>query len=253
MSKKYINFLFIFGILMLLAGTKWDLYLTDFLYDPACGWAFCFQEIFPLLLKLWLCFCFMILRDNYSLLSYAAGGISAASFSYQAMHLFHISSYVLLALFFFAAFFGCYLLSSYLGAVRRQKLYPYIAFYVKVLLAVLLVTTVCKVIWGRIRYRDMVDVSQFSPWYVLFNRIGSSFPSGHTSSFVGSLLCLLGFPFPMIRKHHCLSCILAFALVVMMMISRMIMGAHFLSDTAAGLLIAAGCWFYFYHRRENEL
>ena len=36
MSKKYINSLFIFGILMLLAGTKWDLYLTDFLYDPAC-------------------------------------------------------------------------------------------------------------------------------------------------------------------------------------------------------------------------
>ena len=253
MNKIYIYILFVFGILLLLTGTTLDFYLTDFLYDPACGWAFGFQEIFPLLLKLWLCLCFMILRDNYSLLSYAAGGISAAAFSYQAMHLFHISSYVLLALFFFAAFFGCYLLSSYLGAVRRQKLYPYIAFYVKVLLAVLLTTTLCKVIWGRIRYRDMVDVSQFSPWYVLFNHAGSSFPSGHTSSFVCSLLCLLSFPIPMIRRRHCLSSILAFVLIVLMMISRMIMGAHFLSDTAAGLLIAAGCWFYFYHRRENEL
>ena len=45
MSKKYINFLFIFGILMLLAGTKWDLYLTDFLYDPADG-RFVFRKSF---------------------------------------------------------------------------------------------------------------------------------------------------------------------------------------------------------------
>ncbi len=36
-----------------------------------------------------------------------------------------------------------------------------------------------------------------------------------------------------------------------MMLSRVIMGAHFVSDTAAGMLIALGCW-RFYDRRWEK-
>lgn len=190
---------------------------------------FVFKEIFPLLLKLWLCFCFMILRDNYSLLSYAGR-------RHQCRSLFLSGDafvpYIVLRIVSIVFLCGLLWLLSVIilsGCRTSSK-------------AVSIYCFLCKSPACRIACDDSLQSNlgtdtlpgygrcvTIRPWYVLFNRIGSSFPSGHTSSFVGSLLCLLGFPFPMIRKHHCLSCILAFALVVMMMISRMIMGAHFLS------------------------
>lgn len=95
----------------------------------------------------------------------------------------------------------------------------------------------------------MQQVSQFCVWYLPCQKGGFSFPSGHTSSFACSFLFLLSTP--LVQKHKHTSVILICASIFLMMASRIIMGAHFLSDTTAGMMIALIIW-AFYDKQWGE-
>ncbi|MEG1028057.1 MAG: hypothetical protein RSE07_05145, partial [Oscillospiraceae bacterium] len=48
---------------------------------------------------------------------------------------------------------------------------------------VLLVISCIKAVWGRIRFRDLITLTQFTPWYKINGITGNfSFPSGHTAN-----------------------------------------------------------------------
>jgi Membrane-associated phospholipid phosphatase len=122
-------------------------------------------------------------------------------------------------------------------------------------LATLILINVFKSLWGRVRYRDMVAIgsfNEFTPWYIINGITGNkSFPSGHTANVV--LLFYLTY-FAKYRKsgyrenreNHENGVFAVFAVyaavtlwVLVTMISRVAIGAHYLSDVTAGAAITA--------------
>ena len=104
--------------------------------------------------------------------------------------------------------------------------------------------TLMKEVWGRVRFRDLDGAySQFTAWYhpngVNGNR---SFPSGHTGSAgMSYLLMLLPFVSDFWRRHRHLAFWLAFCYTTAVAFTRLVMGAHYLSDVTVGGTIAFSC------------
>lgn len=103
-----------------------------------------------------------------------------------------------------------------------------------------------KIIWGRIRFRDLDSIyANFTPWYIPNGINGhESFPSGHSS--MGFILISF---FILFRNKNYLtrfgvySFVLIWALTVA--VSRVVIGAHFLSDVIVGSMGMVFCYLYF--------
>ena len=118
-------------------------------------------------------------------------------------------------------------------------------FFTAVLLSAALITTLIKAGWGRIRYRDMQSTSQFCVWYKPCGAFGNrSFPSGHTTG-MSALLCTLQWKYNRYERASRMRYVWIAGGIVFMALSRMIMGAHFLSDTAAGFIVTYTCYLLF--------
>ena len=158
----------------------------------------------------------------------------------------------------FACMFGIMLgmLGLWLGSlIEREKmhrLFKFAVFAVAFAAAAVVVMQVMKNIWCRMRYRDMLKAGSedgFTPWYkIMFGREDmiedgdyTSFPSGHTFSaaVIYSLLCLPSLfdklNKPWIKAFFYVGTIGYTALVA---ISRIVVGAHFMSDVLMGGTIA---------------
>jgi len=96
-----------------------------------------------------------------------------------------------------------------------------------------------KYLWGRVRFRDLLAAGSydaFTPWYRLNGINGNkSFPSGHTAGAGMSYLMML---FPYIsekwknKKQFCFWLPCVYTSIVAF--TRLVMGAHYLSDVAMG-------------------
>jgi len=126
-----------------------------------------------------------------------------------------------------------------------RKLFVFLLFGTIVcVLADILIVNVLKYIWGRPRYREMLtdgDFSIFSAWYHI-NGLSlhghHSFPSGHTASASAFfVLCGLTEVFPEYKKKESFLAFVAAFYTFTMAYSRIVVGAHFLSDVTAGFLI----------------
>ena len=98
-----------------------------------------------------------------------------------------------------------------------------------------------KMIWGRVRFRDLTDgYGAFTAWYVINGNTGAhSFPSGHTGS-AGTTYFLMFLPFVSEKwqKYAYLCFAAAFAYTSVVSATRLIMGAHYLSDvTVSGTVV----------------
>lgn len=99
-----------------------------------------------------------------------------------------------------------------------------------------------KSIWGRTRPRDMLkinDFSSFTPWYIPQGKTGNnSFPSGHANQ--ATLLFLLtglADAFNSLKKHEVKLFLAAWVFSFTVSLSRLIVGAHFLTDVTAAIII----------------
>ncbi|MGG5372188.1 phosphatase PAP2 family protein [Enterococcus sp. AZ196] len=114
-----------------------------------------------------------------------------------------------------------------------------------------------KPIWGRVRFRSMQEnFDLFTRWYsvngakyltsVPAKEEIKSFPSGH-SQWVGNTLSLslLFLVNPKLRDKENLVIGIAAAYAGIVMFSRMMQGAHFLSDVTIGFSIAFACFILF--------
>lgn len=128
-------------------------------------------------------------------------------------------------------------------------------------LVVLVTINILKNLWGRVRYRDMYilgdfsgeNFSQFTDWFKPngINIAGGgdstkSFPSGHTSNAV--LLFYLSYYVKYLNKNKTKIVVTAGILIslwsIITAISRVAIGAHYLSDVTAGAAIT-GAIIYF--------
>lgn len=116
-------------------------------------------------------------------------------------------------------------------------------------LAAILVITILKMLWGRMRFRQMIDpASQFTRWYLpqsmtLDNEF-MSFPSGHAanSTVILWISLLPTFVSPLAGKSRWLE-LAAFVWIILVMVSRIVMGAHFATDVIMGMLISVTLFF----------
>ncbi|MCQ2479876.1 MAG: phosphatase PAP2 family protein [Clostridia bacterium] len=104
-----------------------------------------------------------------------------------------------------------------------------------------LVTTGMKALWGRIRFRNLDgEFTNFTPWYIINGNTGQhSFPSGHTASAgMSYMLMLLPFVSARCREYKSVLFIGGFLYTSMVAFTRLVMGAHYLSDVVIGSAIS---------------
>ena len=102
-----------------------------------------------------------------------------------------------------------------------------------------------KMGWGRMRFRAMEEsTAGFTPWYLPQGSASGeefkSFPSGHVAN-SALILWILLIPtfYPLWDKYKSVLKIVAYAWIVFVALSRIIMGAHFISDVTVGFAVTA--------------
>ena len=154
------------------------------------------------------------------------------------------------------AAYPLFFLGYRLGAKSKDKLLAKkILGLVAIMLIALLSMEVLKIIFSRPRYRIVVRGYEgigFVPWYEPFSGaagfIGSfglektdlrSFPSGHSVLSISCVYILLSvvWLFPKLKKRVDLLLICGLTFGIIVMFTRMQLGAHYLSDVSAGALI----------------
>lgn len=116
-----------------------------------------------------------------------------------------------------------------------------------VMFAEIILTEAGKYIWARPRFRYMLkenNLDMFTAWYHPngFNfeegNEVKSFPSGHTSgAAVSYLIMLLPYCFDKFKDTHKKCFALAFIYTSTVAFTRIVMGAHFLSDVTCGAML----------------
>ena len=106
------------------------------------------------------------------------------------------------------------------------------------LIAMLVIINVFKMVWGRIRFRQMLalsDLSLFTPWYLPQGFTGyRSFPSGHTAN-ASSLYVLTLFAVFCKKKWQKILCYtVPVVWIIFMASTRVLVGAHYCSDVLFG-------------------
>ncbi len=94
-----------------------------------------------------------------------------------------------------------------------------------------------KLGWGRVRFRQLEDLADFTPWYLPQGFNGYfSFPSGHTAN--ATVICTaayyLDFTPKNLAKIKPIVYLLLGIWVILLALSRVLVGAHYLSDVLFG-------------------
>lgn len=103
-----------------------------------------------------------------------------------------------------------------------------------------------KYLWGRVRFRDLlkdVNFERFTAWYHPNGLNGNkSFPSGHTASAATAyLMMLLPFASQKWKKAYAICFVLPFVHTSTVAYTRLVMGAHYLSDVTMGGIVGFSC------------
>lgn len=245
-KKEWIPYLI--GLTALLIGAFYDYQITDFLYHKGSLLGIFFERIVLLPVQLVVVITMCIYAKQRSklclLLAQAASTYLCVDF---AEYWVNLDTYLLLIVGGISVLITAivYMIILRIPQYLLQKYQNFFLFFTCVLLTSILITTLIKKGWGRIRYRDLRDASQFCVWYqpcLLFGN--TSFPSGHTTAFT-AILCFLQLKQHPQQKVPALRYIGIGILLLLMPITRMIMGAHFLSDTAMGFMITYSCYLFY--------
>lgn len=168
----------------------------------------------------------------------------------------------------FSVFFGLVFaaLSFYIAKKLPRdvmlKLKPFAIFLLIAALGTALTVEGIKNIWGRVRFRHLLEddnFNRFSHWFISQGVNGNkSFPSGHTSASSSSLLIsALPLICAQLKKYEVRMFVLAAIYTFAVGFSRIIVGAHYLSDITVGALVGLA-WFlavkkFYLEKRANVI
>lgn len=117
-----------------------------------------------------------------------------------------------------------------------------------------------KYLWGRVRFRDLIAAGSydaFTPWYKINGINGNkSFPSGHTAG-AGMSYLMMFFPFLSEKwnKKYSLCFIIPCIYTSIVAFTRLVMGAHYLSDVTAGGIVSFTIvliFIYYYEKKQTN-
>lgn len=128
----------------------------------------------------------------------------------------------------------------------KRPLFTAVVIGVGVMTAQLLTVDIMKNLWGRVRFRDLLSSGScdgFTAWFVINGKNGNkSFPSGHTAGAgMSYLLMLLPFIDKKREKYRAVYFWCPFIYTSAVALTRLVMGAHYLSDVTVGGVIAFSC------------
>lgn len=118
----------------------------------------------------------------------------------------------------------------------------------------LLIATPLKILWGRIRFRDLAEnYSDFTPWYWPNGITGNqSLPSGHAAmSFMMIVLFIFFMDKPFYKRIILKGLVISWGLAVCA--SRVVMGAHFTSDVLFGAMIVIVAYLFLINNAKKTL
>jgi membrane-associated phospholipid phosphatase len=159
------------------------------------------------------------------------------------------------------------LIKKPIAKINEKHLISYFLMgFTAVLVGLVLVNIIMKPIFNRVRYRgiNMNESLVFSPWYVinkvpdiLGNNIKddfTSFPSGHSAAgAVTYLIIFLPFYFDSLKtkKGYIVCTVVPIVLTTTVCISRIVMGAHYLSDVLFGSsIVFVSFWIFYFIERK---
>ena len=129
----------------------------------------------------------------------------------------------------------------------KQALLVFAWVGIAVMAGEIIFTEACKYLWARPRFRYLLTLDsfdRFTPWYKIngFNFAEGnevkSFPSGHTAgAAVSFLIMLLPYCFDKFKSKNTLCFATAFIYTVTVAFTRLVLGAHFLSDVTFGAML----------------
>lgn len=253
----------------MVAATLWDLPLDEWLYNPSNTFALLMEVVgwWPVLLgPLLLCLYYATgpggknarSRRSMGVLFGAALTLAMFGYSYRRLSIRgwangieDVRTWLWLG--------GVLLLAALLGLAVKKAEPPtrrrvrFVGLVGTVLAAEnFVIITAIKLVWQRTRFDMLVQAgsyAHFTPWYRPFAYGGDSFPSGHVADTV-SLLVLVALcdVWPRLAKYRNWVYVFAWAYIGAMAYSRMVVGAHFLSDVLVGAGLMA---LLFFHLRRQ--
>lgn len=255
MLKKYRPFIIVFFICSaasLIAASFVDLKLDIFLNNPNNPFALWFEATGEMPCRLICPFAGVLifyLAENKALkilgLFVEIGG--SAYFGYYISCYLFLERYKIPFGILFGLGFGFFVL--YLGRFLaipenlKKTLIILSVAGITVMFVQLGIVEVIKMFWGRVRFRDLLKAGSydaFTAWYIPNGINGNrSFPSGHTAGAAMSYLIMF---FPFINREKWLKrswlCFLVpFVFTSTVAFTRLIVGAHYLSDVTIGGVI----------------
>ena len=242
-KKEWIPYLI--AITALMIGAFYDYQITDTLFHKNLI-AILFERLGPLFIQMMVVVTMCMLHRFYQHGAYLLPAWIAAVYAVQDLVHYDvsISEWIFVGCMLAALLIVmvvCFILKRIAITTIRKRI-NFFVFFTCVTLTAMLITFLIKNMWGRIRYRDIQELTEFCVWYRPCGLYGNmSFPSGHTTAFT-AMLCFLQWKDHASQKVSAVRYLIVTILIVMMPITRMMMGAHFLSDTAMGFIITYSCY-----------
>lgn len=241
-------------VLAVVFATFYDLEINTFLYNKNSTFGFIFRVFgeIPAFILLPLCFNIFgvkLIRKKtfWSIILLVIVTALAIVFWHTILHKFVIAEFlpnfpnlVAIAISVVFGFGGLYLLSL-INQNTLNTLFMFALLIIATVVATALFTHAIKLVFGRVRFRDLnSDLSDFTAWYSINGFTGhKSFVSGHTSA-AGTIFALNFLPhyFAKLQKYKPLFVAISLLYVAAVGLSRIVVGAHYLSDVLFGALLA---------------
>ena len=258
MLKRYKNeiiFFYIFTAAALICALFFDLKLDIFLNNPKSPFAIWFcntgempARLLPIIAgEAIFYFCEKTRDKIIGLFVWLSG---SAYFGYHIARYFFIEENNLVFGILFGLGFGAFVL--FFGRFvkfdeKTTKTLIILSFAgIIVMVGEVMIIESVKIIWGRVRFRDLLAAGSYDMFTPFTHPNGingnKSFPSGHTAG-AGMSYLLLTLPYlsEKFSRKKTLLFVIAFCYTGIVALTRLIMGAHYLSDVAVGSAISFTC------------
>lgn len=256
MEKKWL-IPYVVASICLFIGTFFDYQIDAFLYQPNHIFGIVFERYILWLMIVATTFVFTMLRRLHHNFIYLIPEIvcSINAVIEISKYVFPIKDHVFLGCLLVCGVFSfCNMLVYGMPRARLERFEKKGVFFICVLLTAIVITFIIKNFWGRVRFRDLQSMSEFTSWYLPQGMNGNySFPSGHSTS-ASAVLSLLVISKQHVKQKVSLPVVIfVYGFIMSMVVARMMMGAHYLSDVAVGFMITytvfLGYRYYFYRKR----
>lgn len=240
-------------IVAMSAGVKYDWEVTNSLYNPQSGFGMFFEAVawIPIYAFIPVLGACNMVRNKNNMTTFAVGAfmliVSNCVFAYMICDHYVDRGFLRKANPYLCGIAGGIIAAVLFLAVRMlkrsviRKMQAVCAFGMMYMISYLVVIFALKVVFGRDRYEDIITGGEyvFADWFKpVFFSDGSSFPSGHTAAAMGIvILLLLPFLFKSFKNMKWPLFVGCYAFAAITAVSRLIMGRHFISDTAMAILV----------------